>query len=185
MDTENEKKEVCEEQTEAVPEAEAEKTEEAEKETESETESKTEDSALEKELAAAKEQNLRLFAEFDNFRKRTAKEKADIYGDATVKCIENILPVLDNFELALKAECSDEGFYKGMEMILGQFRKILSDMKVTEVETEGAEFDPNFHHAIKQVEDSEKESGTVCEVFQKGYLLGDRLIRPAMVAVVS
>jgi molecular chaperone GrpE len=143
---------------------------------------------LEKALNDAKEANdkyLRLFAEFDNYRKRTTKEKTECYSDATVKCIEQLLPVLDSFELAIKTDCLDENYGRGMEMILNQFKTILEKMEVKEIEALGAPFDPNIHNAIKQEESDEYESDTVCEVFQKGYMLKERLIRPAMVAVVG
>lgn len=137
------------------------------------------------DAAEANDKYLRLFAEFDNYRKRTTKEKTECYNDATVKCIEQILPVMDAFDIALKAPCQDEKFFKGMEMILNQFIAILGKMNVVEIKALGEKFDPNIHHAIKQTESDEMESDTVCEVFQKGYMLGERLIRPAMVAVVS
>lgn len=139
-----------------------------------------EDDALEQE----RERYLRLFAEFDNFRKRTAKEKLEAYTDATARCIEHLLPVVDNFERAVDAPCTDEQYHSGMVMILGQLRNFLEKAGVTEIEALGAEFDPNIHNAIKQAEASEEfPENTVCEVFQKGYMLKDRLIRPAMVAV--
>lgn len=139
-----------------------------------------EDDALEQE----RERYLRLFAEFDNFRKRTAKEKLEAYTDATARCIEQLLPVVDNFERAVDASCTDEQYHSGMVMILGQLRNFLEKSGVTEIESLGAEFDPNIHNAIKQTEASEEfPENTVCEVFQKGYMLKDRLIRPAMVAV--
>lgn len=140
---------------------------------------------LKAEAAEANDKYLRLFAEFDNYRKRTTKEKTECYNDAVVKCIEQILPVMDAFDMALKAPCQDEKFLKGMEMILNQFVTILGKMNVVEIKALGEKFDPNIHHAIKQAESDEMETDTVCEVFQKGYMLGDRLIRPAMVAVVS
>ena len=144
------------------------------------------DDALEAELAEQKEQYLRLFAEFDNFRKRTAKEKLETYGDATAKCVEQLLPVVDNFERAIDAPCTDAQYKEGMVMIFNQLKTFLDKLGVTEIEALGAEFDPNIHQAIKQTEaDEEFSENTVCEVFQKGYKLKDRLIRPAMVAVAN
>lgn len=139
--------------------------------------------ALEEELKNEKDKYMRLFAEFDNFRKRTSKEKTEAYGDATAKTISEILPAIDNFDRALDTPCSDENFKKGIEMILSQINDILSKMGVTEIEAAGKPFDPNLHYAIKQVESEEAESDTVCEVFQKGYKLGDRIIRHSMVSV--
>lgn len=140
------------------------------------------DDALEQE----RERYLRLFAEFDNFRKRTAKEKLEAYTDATARCIGELLPVVDNFERAVDAPCTDEQYHSGMVMILTQLRNFLGKAGVTEIEALGTEFDPNIHNAIKQSEATEEfPENTVSEVFQKGYMLKDRLIRPAMVAVAN
>lgn len=137
-------------------------------------------------LAQMQEQYVRLYAEFDNFRKRTAKEKLETYTDATAKCIEQLLPVLDNFERAIDAPCTDEQYKNGMEMIFTQLKTMLEKMGVTEIEALGAEFNPNVHQAIKRSEANEEfAENTVCEVFQKGYMLKDRLVRPAMVAVAG
>lgn len=165
------------EEQEALAEAEAE--EDVPEETEEEPDSSE---ALEEE----RERYLRLYAEFDNFRKRTAKEKLEAYSEATARCIEQLLPVVDNFERAVEAACSDEKYHSGMVMILNQLRAFLDKTGVKEIEALGAEFDPNVHNAIKQSEATEEfPENTVCEVFQKGYTLGDRLIRPAMVAVAN
>ena len=139
--------------------------------------------ALEEQLSEANDKYLRLFAEYDNYRKRTAREKADTYSNASAKCIENLLPVIDSFERSLEFECSDENFKNGMSMIFGQIKECLTKMNVTELEALGAEFDPNFHNAIQQLDGTDYASNHVCQVFQKGYMMGDKLIRPAMVAV--
>ncbi|MBQ8079075.1 MAG: nucleotide exchange factor GrpE [Oscillospiraceae bacterium] len=132
------------------------------------------------------EMYIRLRAEFENFRKRTAKEKLESYGDATAACVRDLLPVIDNFERAADAPCSDEGYQAGIVMILTQLRSFLEKQGVTEIEALGAAFDPNIHQAIKNAEATEEyPEGTVCEVFQKGYMLKERLIRPAMVAVAG
>ena len=138
---------------------------------------------MEDALAEAKDQYLRLLAEYDNFRKRTAREKTETYQNASVSCVLNILPVIDSFERSLEFECSDENFKNGMTMIFGQLKEFLTKMNVTEIEALGAEFDPNIHNAIQQLDGTDYESNHVCQVFQKGYMLGDKLIRPAMVAV--
>ena len=137
----------------------------------------------EQELADQKDQYLRLMAEYQNYRNRTTEEKKKIYGDAKVDCVKEILVVLDSFERAMEAACADETYKKGIEMTFGQMTKALEKMGITEVPALGTAFDPNVHNAIKQVVYSEDESDVVCQVFQKGYVLGDRLIRPAMVAV--
>jgi molecular chaperone GrpE len=138
---------------------------------------------LEDALAEEKDKYLRLFAEYDNYRKRTAKEKTETYQNASVQCVEKLLPVLDSFERSLEAECSDENFKNGMNMIYSQFRNFLTQMNVSEIEALGAEFDPNIHNAIQQLDETDYASNHVCQVFQKGYMLGDKLVRPAMVAV--
>ncbi|MBR1459793.1 MAG: nucleotide exchange factor GrpE [Oscillospiraceae bacterium] len=132
------------------------------------------------------EMYIRLRAEFENFRKHTAKEKLESYGDATAACVRDLLPVIDNFERAADAPCSDEGYQAGIVMILTQLRSFLEKQGVTEIEALGAAFDPKIHQAIKSAEATEEyPEGTVCEVFQKGYMLKERLIRPAMVAVAG
>lgn len=138
------------------------------------------------ELEAEKDRYLRLLADYENFRRRTEKEKLALFGDATAKCIELLLPVIDNFERAIDAPCSDEEYHKGIKMILEQLQGLLEKQGVTAVEPLGQVFDPNIHKAIKR-EDAGEEfaENTVCEVFQKGYMLGERLIRPAMVAVAN
>ena len=140
-------------------------------------------SDLEDALAEANDKYLRLFAEYDNYRKRTAKEKTETYQNASVQCVEKLLPVLDSFERSLEAGCTDENFKNGMSMIYNQFTAFLTQMNVTEIEALGAEFDPNIHNAIQQQDDTDYASNHVCAVFQKGYMLGDKLVRPAMVAV--
>ncbi len=139
--------------------------------------------ALEDALNEANDKYVRLFAEYDNYRKRTAKEKTETYNNASAKCIENLLPVIDSFERSLEFECSDENFRNGMTMIFNQLKDFLNKMNVTEVEALGAEFDPNVHNAISQQDGTDYASNHVCTVFQKGYRIGDKLIRPAMVAV--
>ena len=139
--------------------------------------------ALEKELQNEKDKYMRLFAEFDNFRKRTSKEKTEAYGDATAKTICELLPIIDNFDRALDTPCLDENFKKGIEMIFTQMKDIFAKIGVTEIDALHKPFDPNLHNAIKQAESDELEADTVCEVFQKGYKLGDRIIRHSMVSV--
>ncbi len=142
--------------------------------------------ALEKAEAALadhKDQHLRLMAEYQNYRNRTTEEKKKIYGDAKADCIKSLLTVVDTFERAMDAACSDETYKKGIEMTFSQLQKALEQMGVKEIAEVGVEFDPNLHNAIKQMDDTNFEENKVCQIYQKGYLLGDRLIRPAMVAV--
>ena len=130
-----------------------------------------------------KDQHLRLMAEYQNYRNRTTEEKKKIYGDAKADCIKSLLTVVDTFERAMDAACSDETYKKGIEMTFSQLQKALEQMGVKEIAEVGVEFDPNLHNAIKQMDDTDFEENKVCQIYQKGYLLGDRLIRPAMVAV--
>ena len=136
--------------------------------------------ALEKAEAALadhKDQHLRLMAEYQNYRNRTTEEKKKIYGDAKADCIKSLLTVVDTFERAMDAACSDETYKKGIEMTFSQLQKALEQMGVKEIAEVGVEFDPNLHNAIKQMDDTDFEENKVCQIYQKGYLLGDRLIR--------
>ncbi len=148
---------------------------------------KTEEKLAEAEskLAEADEKYIRLCAEYDNYRKRTSREKLDIFSDSTIKCVAEIIPVIDNFERAIEAECTDESFKNGMQMIYNQLLDTLKKIGVTEMDALGAEFNPNIHNAIKQTEDENFGENTVCEVFQKGYMLNEKVIRHAVVAVAN
>ena len=142
-------------------------------------------SELESKLNDSEDKYLRLFAEYDNFRKRTSKEKIEAFGNATAKCVENILPVMDSFERAIIAECTDEAYKNGMNMIFNQFKSVLDKLDVKEVPALGEDFDPNLHNAVTKVDSEDFESGKICQVYQKGYKIGDKLIRPAMVVVAN
>ena len=145
----------------------------------------TEIDKLKDELNEEKNKYIRLLAEYDNFRKRSAKEKLESFGDATAKAISDILPVYDNFERALQSESSDENFKKGVEMIFNNFTETLKKIGVEAIDPIGQEFDPNVAQAINQVEDENYGENTVCQVFQKGYKLSDKIIRYAMVVVAN
>ncbi|MGN0583847.1 MAG: nucleotide exchange factor GrpE [Ruminococcus sp.] len=140
-------------------------------------------SKAEEALESGKDQHLRLMAEYQNYRNRTAEEKKKIYGDAKADCIKELLNVADTFDRAVAAECSDETYKKGVELTYSQLQKAFEKLGITEVDPLGEDFDPNLHNAIRQVEEGDFEENKVCEVYQKGYTLGDRLIRPAVVAV--
>ena len=142
-------------------------------------------SELEEKLEKATENFYRVNADYDNFRKRTAREKAETYANATAKCVEGLLPVIDSFERCLEAECSDENFKNGLNMIVNQLSKFMADMNVTAIDALGKEFDPNFHNAMQQQCGTDYAANHVCAVYQKGYMLGDKLIRPALVAVAA
>lgn len=144
---------------------------------------KAELSKAQQELEEAKDKHLRLMAEYQNYRNRTAEEKKKIYGDAKADCIKELLNVADTFDRAVESECSDETYKKGVELTYNQLKKAFEKLGITEISPLGEEFDPNLHNAIRQVEDGDFEENQVCEVYQKGYILGDRLVRPAVVAV--
>lgn len=141
--------------------------------------------ALEKELADEKEKYLRLDAEYYNYRTRSLKEKQDAYDNALTKAVTEVLSVIDNFERALTAECADANFKKGVEMIFGQYTAILEKLGVKEIEAEGKPFDPNFHNAVSQITDENLGENTVAAVLQKGYIMGNKVIRHAMVTVAN
>ena len=138
--------------------------------------------AVQAEKDAANEKYLRMMAEYDNFRKRTAKEKEGVYADAYSDCIENILPVLDNLARAAGSD-NFEAVKKGLEMTVKAFEDALSKMGITEIETKT--FDPNLHNAVMHIEDDAYGEGEIVEVFQKGYRKGDKVIRYAMVKVAN
>lgn len=135
------------------------------------------------ETAALKDQLLRQMAEYDNFRKRTAKERAEQIPEIKAGVIAEFLPVLDNLERALGFECSDAEYKKGVELVRDSFLSLLAKAGVNEVET--VTFDPKYHNAVSQVSDDTKQSGEISAVFQKGYKLGEKVLRFAMVAVAK
>ncbi len=141
---------------------------------------------LEKELAASKEAHIRTLAEYDNYRKRTAKEKEGIYTDAKADCIKSLLGVLDNFDRALGVDNSDfDSYKKGVEMIYTNFCDILKTMGVEAFGEIGEEFDPKFHNGVMHIEDESLGENVIAQVFSKGYKIGDRVLRPAMVQVAN
>jgi len=141
--------------------------------------------AAEKALQEANDKYMRLFAEFDNFRKRTAKEKSETYQDAVAKTVLELLPAVDSFERAMESPCTDEAYRSGMEKIYQQMTSILSKLGIEEIPALNEPFDPKVHNAIRQIEDENFGESTVCQVYQKGYRLGDRIIRCAMVSVAN
>lgn len=173
-----------EESTAENKEAEKEEKQDSQKTEKNTAESESE--KLQKELAAAKEAHIRTLAEYDNYRKRSTKEKQAAYGDAKADCIKELLPMMDNFERAIAAEATDvEGFKKGVEMIFKNFTDVLSKLGVEAFGEKGEKFDPNIHNGVMHVEDEELPENSVAEVFSKGYKLGDRILRPAMVKVAN
>ena len=149
-----------------------------------------ENSLLEKEyeekLAETNGQLIRLQADFMNFRKRVEKEKKDTISYALEEFICTLLPVIDNFEKAMDIENNmEDPFYKGVEIIYKQLENVLESNNVKKIEALGTEFDPNVHHAVFMEDSEEYDSGKVIEVIQTGYMLHDKVIRPAMVKVAK
>lgn len=138
------------------------------------------------ELAAQKEVYLRLAAEYDNYRKRTAKERDDAFTNAKVSVFSELIPVLDNFDRAMSAEESElASFKKGVEMTHTQLKSVFEKFGVSEFGEAGEVFDPNFHNAVMHIDDDTLSANVITEVFQKGYKTGDKILRPAMVKVAN
>ncbi|MCI8894548.1 MAG: nucleotide exchange factor GrpE [Lachnospiraceae bacterium] len=140
------------------------------------------------QIAELNDKVKRQMAEFDNFRKRTEREKSQMFEIGAKSVIEKILPVIDNFERGLGAvpeESREDGFVQGMDKIYKQLMTELESLGVKPIEAVGREFDPDFHNAVMQVENDELESGTVAQELQKGYLYRDSVVRHSMVAVVQ
>lgn len=136
-------------------------------------------------LAQAEDKYLRLMAEYDNFRKRSQKEKADIYPEAIARAVEAFLPVIDNFERALGAGTSDEKYKSGVDMIYHQLLDALTKLEVKAIDRVGEVFDPNLENAVSRIQDDSLGENVVAEVYQKGYIRGGRVIRHAMVVVAN
>lgn len=190
--TEKTGQEAAEQETAKQPEADAaaaEKVEEPavepQKELSAEEKLQAEVESLKKELADEKEKYLRLDAEYYNYRTRSIKEKQEAYDNALCKTVTEVLSVIDNFERAANAECSDENFKKGVDMIFKQYLAILEKLGVSEIPAQGQPFDPNLHNAVSSCEDENFGENTVAAVLQKGYTLGKKVIRHAMVTVAN
>lgn len=190
--TEKTGQEAAEQETAKQPEADAaaaEKVEEPavepQKELSAEEKLQAEVESLKKELADEKEKYLRLDAEYYNYRTRSIKEKQEAYDNALCKTVTEVLSVIDNFERAANAECSDENFKKGVDMIFKQYLAILEKLGVSEIPAQGQPFDPNLHNAVSSCEDENLGENTVAAVLQKGYTLGKKVIRHAMVTVAN
>ena len=142
--------------------------------------------AAEKEAAEAKDRLLRTAAEYENFRKRSAREADQKFGDGVSHAVNQILGILDTLDMAANAACADENYKKGVTMTLDKAAKALEALHITEIEALNQPFDPNFMNAVQQVPAAEgQESGSVVQVFQKGYKIGDKIIRHAMVVVAE
>ena len=140
---------------------------------------------LKAEMDALNDKYLRICAEYDNFRKRSQKEKDSLYGDVKAETLKKFLPVYDNLVRALAQSTEDEAYRRGVEMIMNQFNVTMEKLGVTEIECLGKKFDPAVHNAVMHVEDEEKGENEIVEVFQKGFMMGDKVIRFAMVKVAN
>ena len=146
---------------------------------------KTEAQPLKEQLEKLNEKYLRLLAEYDNFRKRTGKERDEIYPAATANAVAKFLPVLDNFQRAAAFPHPDNDFGKGFALILKTFEEVLAGLGVEEIGTVGETFDPALHNAVMHIEDETLGENVVSQVLQKGYKIGDRIIRYAMVQTAN
>ncbi len=191
--TEQQQEEIKAEVTEEAPETAAEQPEpeqkdEAKKEKKQKKESKREaelKETAEKLIQAEKDKYLRLCAEYDNFRKRSQKERDTLYADIKADTLIKFLPVYDNLERALATPTEDEAYRRGVEMIMTQFRTTMDKLGITEIDALGQKFDPNMHNAVMHIQDETYGENEVVEVFQKGFKLNDKVIRFAMVKVAN
>ena len=141
--------------------------------------------ALKAEKDEIYDKYLRTLAEYDNFRKRSQREKEAIYGDATAEAVKKLLPVIDSFERAMNYECKDEEFKKGIGLIQNTLKEVFDNMGVKEIPDMGEQFDPNLHEAVMHIDNPECGENVITDVYRKGYMLGDKVIRHTMVIVAN
>ena len=141
--------------------------------------------ALKKSLSDQEDKFLRLAAEYDNYRRRSQKEKESAWSDAKADTAAAFLPVYDNLERALKQETADEAYKKGVEMTMTQLKEVLAKLGIEEIPALGEPFDPNLHNAVMHVEDEGAGENTIVDVFQTGFKSGDKVVRFAMVKVAN
>lgn len=145
----------------------------------------TELNSMKIELEETTDRLKRLMAEFDNFKKRSAKERESLYNSLLGDIISKLLPVVDNLEQAANSNSTDEGYKQGTQLVLKQFMDVLSSLGVQEIEGVGSTFNPEYHEAVSAVQDENLGEKEVKEVFRKGYKIGDRVVRHAMVVVAN
>lgn len=141
--------------------------------------------ALQKELDETRDRYLRVAAEYENYRRRSARERDGLYADSTAAAVATMLPVFDNLERAVAQPTADEAFRKGVEMTLGQFYDCLTKLGIKEIPALGEQFDPQLMNAVMHVELEGCDDNTVVEVFQKGFIMGERIVRHAIVKVAN
>ncbi|MBE6972697.1 MAG: nucleotide exchange factor GrpE [Ruminococcaceae bacterium] len=143
------------------------------------------DGQMKEQLAQQEDKYLRLAAEYDNYRKRTAKEKESIWTEVKADTAAAFLPVYDNLERAIKQETADEAYKKGVEMTMNQLKEVFSKLGIEEVPALGEQFDPNLHNAVMHIDDENFGENTIAEVFQAGFRCGEKVIRFSMVKVAN
>ena len=167
---------------------------EKEKNTKDENEVKTEnveketeviENDIEKELDELNDRYKRLFAEFENYKKRSQKERESLYNSILADVVETMLPVLDNLENAAKVETKDEDYKKGIELVLKQFKDVLKSKGVEEIKTVGETFDPELHEAVSSIQDENLGEKEIAQEYRKGYKIGSKVIRHSMVVVAN
>ena len=168
-----------------MAELEKEITEETVEETTETVEETVEANPFEEKYNAEHDAHLRLAAEYDNFRKRTVKEKEASYGNGKADAVAKMLPVYDNLERALNQETSDAAYKKGVEMTMNELVKIFTSLGVEIFGNVGDEFDPNLHNAVMHIDSEELGENVIAQVFQKGFKIGDKVVRFAMVQVAN
>ena len=156
-----------------------------EEQVEETVETPSETDTLKEQLSQLNDKYVRMLAEYDNYRKRSQKEKDAIYPRATADTVEKFLPIIDNFERAMSAPCVDETFKKGMDMIFQSFLNTLKSLNVEMIGEAGETFDPELHNAVMHIEDDKYGENEIVMVLQKGYRIGDRVVRYAMVQVAN
>ena len=145
----------------------------------------TELNAVKLELEETTDRLKRLMAEFDNFKKRSAKEREGLYNSLLSDIVSSFLPVVDNLEKAVNSNTQDEGYKQGVELVLKQFMDVLASLGVKEIEGVGSAFNPEYHEAVSSVQDETKGSQEIVEEYRKGYKIGDKVIRHSMVIVAN
>ena len=168
-----------------VPEETKEETPEEVTEASQEKQEPSQEEALQQALREQEDKYLRLLAEYDNYRKRSQKEKENAWTTARADTIKELLPVYDNLERALKQETADEAYAKGVQMTMTQLKEVLAKLGIEEIPALGEPFDPNLHNAVMHVEDEGAGENTIVDVFQTGFKSGDKVVRFAMVKVAN
>ena len=159
--------------------------EELEKQEQQEEINKVEETNLKEKFEEQEDRLKRLMAEFDNYKKRSLKERENLYNSLLSDIVSSFLPVIDNLEKAVNSKTEDEGYKQGIELVEKQFLDVLSSLGVKEINSEGETFDPELHEAVSSIQDETKGEKEIVQVYRKGYQIGSRVIRHAMVVVAN